>query len=248
VTGVIERNVSAFAAPPTPAVRLILSEPAPPGLTLNFGLVPLGMSKTSYVEIGNWGNQTFTVTQFAINADPPNQGLFVLGQAAPLPVPPQGSQFLGITFTPAAMVANGNHAVLAVVCDNPNQPNHPLQLLGFGIAPSIVVLPQALNFGNTSVSETAALSIYNVGAIALHVRGDSFQFLDAGGAVSRDFQLLEGSQPAAQSDLTLQPGLSRTFTIRFRPSTTGDRAATMTVRSDDPDHPMIQVRVTGTGV
>jgi len=50
------------------------------------------------------------------------------------------------------------------------------------------------------------------------------------------------------SGRTLPPNLSCTTRIDFAPTVTGEQSATLDVPSNDPDHPLAQVSITGQGL
>jgi uncharacterized repeat protein (TIGR01451 family) len=103
----------------------------------------------------------------------------------------------------------------------------------------ITVAPLSLDFGDQAVDAGPTLSktvsITNDGGADLHISavtatGDSgaFNLADSG-------------------ESTLTPGGTRTIEVAFDPATTGAKAVTLTIQSDDPDEPGVAVNLSGVG-
>jgi len=98
-----------------------------------------------------------------------------------------------------------------------------------------------LGFGDQQVGTTVRrrMVLHSVGAADLHVSG----ITGATGDVA-----VESVPPGAAFPLTLTSGIRQPFDVVFAPSAAGDRGAFLSVDSDDPDHPAVEMKVTGFGV
>jgi hypothetical protein len=96
-----------------------------------------------------------------------------------------------------------------------------------------------LAFGTVSVntSATRVVQLFNTGSSTLHISG--FDRVDG----SSDFSVSSG----AGTPVTLAPGEELDYTVRFRPTSTGNKMATFQVNSDDPYTPQFQIPASGTG-
>jgi Abnormal spindle-like microcephaly-assoc'd, ASPM-SPD-2-Hydin len=96
-----------------------------------------------------------------------------------------------------------------------------------------------LAFGQVAVGERATriVQLFNVGSADLHV----VSFTRTAG--SPEFSIISG--PA--TPVTVAPGEEIDYTVQFAPTSPGDKTATFTVQSDDPNSPT-QIPASGTGV
>jgi hypothetical protein len=106
-------------------------------------------------------------------------------------------------------------------------------------APDISVTPSSHNFGSVNVGSSASFNftVRNDGSAPLHVSSSSIS-----GAAAGSFSITSGGGAA-----TLSPGATRTLAVRFTPSSSGTKAATLRVSSDDPDEGLVDVTLQGQG-
>jgi subtilisin family serine protease len=102
-------------------------------------------------------------------------------------------------------------------------------------APDIAVAPESLDFGPVYIGLTTSLPLIvtNIGAIPLVVSGVSTDNAEFG---------------VDPSGFVLPPSASRIVTVDYTPATEGPVAGTLTIDSDDPDHPQLDVGLAGEGV
>jgi hypothetical protein len=111
--------------------------------------------------------------------------------------------------------------------------------------PDISVSPTTYNFGNIVVGNSSApqtFTISNTGTADLHISGmilsdDSNYSLNVNG----------GSSPCGITTPTIAPDSSCTVSVTFSPSSTGTKNAILTINSDAPDTPTLDVPLSGTG-
>ncbi|TGL41463.1 choice-of-anchor D domain-containing protein [Leptospira perdikensis] len=92
---------------------------------------------------------------------------------------------------------------------------------------------------NTTNGKLASLTIQNTGTASLTLPGSPIVTLT--GTDSAHFQLTQPSQS------TLAPNASVTFTLRFKPTTTGLKTANVRLSTSDPALSAFQLTFTGTG-
>jgi hypothetical protein len=136
----------------------------------------------------------------------------------------------------ASGLGTGTYAASAHILSNdPAAPDTAVKVtLDVTGAPDIVFSPATLDFGAhfTGARDTLALTVGNVGVDPLDVRdvrSDRAEFF----AEATPFRLL--------------PGEAATFPVVFAPSDVADVHATLTLASNDPDHPLAQVALHGVG-
>lgn len=98
-----------------------------------------------------------------------------------------------------------------------------------------------LGFGDQQVGTTVRrrMVLHSVGTADLQITAID----GATGDVA-----VESVPAGATFPLTLASGVRRSFDVVFTPSATGDRGAFLMVSSNDPEHPAIEVKVTGLGI
>lgn len=115
------------------------------------------------------------------------------------------------------------------------QPNLTMLIFGSELANG-----ETLNFGTGTIGTPAfiyTVSVRNDGATDLA----GFP-LSLGGAHPGDFAINANNLPASLGIFT-----SATFSVRFTPSASGPRTATLTIGSNDPDQPVSTLTLTGVG-
>lgn len=103
----------------------------------------------------------------------------------------------------------------------------------------LIAVNADLGFGTLCVgtSESRLVQIFNVGSTDLHISS----FFRASG--STDFSLL----PSPATPVTIQPGEELDFTIKFAPSSVGNKTAVFQINSDDPFRPTYTLFASGAG-
>lgn len=84
---------------------------------------------------------------------------------------------------------------------------------------------------------TRILQLFNVGSAPLHISS----IIRAAG--SADFQIISGPS----TPVTIAPGEEIDYTVRFKPTVSGNQTATFQINSDDPYQPARQLSASGTG-
>ena len=123
-------------------------------------------------------------------------------------------------------------SALALGCDDP---------AGVGSSPSIVSSDAALAFGEIDLSFGASLAetltVWNVGTGDLQIQSVSLT-----GAAAGEFALESGAGATL-----LVPGTRQDIVVVFNPASLGTKGATLQIASSDPDMPVTEVDLAGTG-
>lgn len=200
--------------------------------------VPVGASGQLQVEISNDGMEDLVLgaiadtdvieAPFDIVADTCSGQTLVSSAACTLTV----------RFTPEA---EGEFTdSFNIPSNDPESPNVyvTLNAVGGPPVPDIEVSPaEGLAIGGVSVGGSGAgtVTLSNAGDAALTVSAISITGADA-------------AEFAQTNDCTiLDPGASCEVTVTLMPTTAGDKVATLTVASDDPDQPMLDIALSGRG-
>lgn len=184
-----------------------------------FGNVPVGSSQSLIVSLSNPGTGAVTISQATLTGS----GFTMSGLSTPLTLAPSQSSSFTVNFVPAAAgTANGSISLVS------NAANSPLAigLSGAGTQPQISIVPGAVNFGTLSVgltnSQTVAVS--NPGTASLSVTQSA--------GPGTGFGMTGLGLP-----LTVAPGKSSSFTVNFRPTSTGNQTSSIVLVSNAPGSP-----------
>jgi hypothetical protein len=150
-------------------------------------------------------------------------------------LPPGQSRTLSIRFAPTG--AGVLQATLSVESNDPNQPMVTVALSGAALGiPSISVTPSEVDFGTLVLGQSSerAITVRNTGSAELIV--SSVNTNDAAFDVS------------GETAFALASGESRRLTIRFLPTTVGQRQVSLIIESNDTNQPTLSVVLSGRAV
>lgn len=209
-------------------------------VTLSFGSVDVGSTRTLQTTISNTGGAELEVTGLSFRTG--TSGDFDLNTApeTPFTIPASGLVKVLVDYTPGG--EGGDTGALEVKSDSPGEELVTVSLSGSGVVPAadecaISVNPLALDFGSVEVDAARTLSakVTNAGSLACEV--------DA--VVSSS----DGTFNLVSSDaFTVSPGGSTYVRVEYLPVYLGDDAGTLDLSSNDPDNAAIAVPLSGTGV
>ena len=213
------------------------------GDALAYGVVGVGSFSPRVLVIRNTG--TAPLTGIAASLSGPDAAHFTLFSTPAASVTAGNTSNFSVRFTPASF--GFKQARLTIVSNDPNEGTYDVLLSGFGAEPDIAVeqpagisLPDggAKNFGNVNVGVTNTLTftLFNTGLDVLRNLSATVT-----GTEAADFLL-------AGSTANLPAGSNRTFTVAFAPQSYGERAALLTLLSDDPDESPYEINLSGTGI
>lgn len=209
-------------------------------LAVAFGTQLISTSSAAQtVTVSNTGNGALQVSGIVLGGA--NSGDFAQsttcgnGLAPPVAPATSTSCAISVTFRPTALGTRA--ATLTINSNDPTNPHVVVSLSGAGTALSLSAT--ALSFapqlvGTSSVAQTVTLS--NGGTTSVAITG-----IAAGGTNAADFTV------ANNCGATLAAARSCTITVRFAPTASGARAATVSIRDSDPTSPQ-SVVLAGTAI
>ena len=195
--------------------------------SIDFGPVSIGETKLDTIQVVNNLGIAQVVT--------------FVGIASPFSVTPNGQEIGAnqsmefiLSFNPTEL---GDYNLEVEVDGNISAQSGSafLTLQGEGTQVEISVNPTSLDFGSTAIggSSTAQIAVYNNGTGVMLVDGITFD---------------NDMWNTATSSLTINEGENESFTIIFTPDLAGAWSGTMSLASNDPNVPVLEVPLTGTGV
>ena len=196
---------------------------------VDFGAVVVEDQATRGLTIGNAGRRTLTLA----GADTDREE-FVLLDAFPIEIDPAGEAEIRLGFSP--MDEGPVRGTLTVNTDDPWRPTLTVPLSGTGAAPDIGVFPESIVFERTFVGreQPSILRVANLGAGVLTVfraeLTDAIQF-----SVSLD------------DTLRITSSQRQSLDVVFRPARTGLQRAALTLFSNDPNEPELEIPLEGFG-
>jgi hypothetical protein len=148
----------------------------------------------------------------------------------PLVVGPGDSVKVPIRFAPSTLGAKSG--VITIFSDDPDSPSRQVDVSG-NVPPGDIVVTGSTDFGDVCPQDLAekTVSVCNVGLCNLNVSSAAIDCLD--------FTIINNPFPAAVShDFCLD------LVIRFTPTSAGPKTCTLTIVSDDPDTPIVNLTLT----
>lgn len=216
--------------------------------TIDFGeALPGGTPTSRVVTLRNTGNGT--LSGIAPQLIGTHAGDFAINPPLPASLPPGQSTTFTLTFSPGA---TGNRSASLQIGSNDASANpFVVALSGVGAVVSDIALEQPVgtnlvsgfgfvSYGSTLVRDgwlERSFTVRNTGTATLS--GISLSLSGPGAA---DFEIR--SSPASNIAI----GGSAAFVIRFTPRAGGDRAALLSVTSNDPDENPFNLTLTGFGI
>ncbi|MCA9524341.1 MAG: choice-of-anchor D domain-containing protein [Myxococcales bacterium] len=153
---------------------------------------------------------------------------------------PGQSCTITVSFLPSA--GGERTAELQIVSNAPDSPTTAISLVTIDMAPFIQIDPAGADFGkqNLGVAMTRTLTVSNKGTSGpLKLSSATI-----GGPASADYEVTGGTCKSA--DLAVDE--SCTVIVSFTPSVASRRQATLTLSSNDPARPMVEVALDGIGI
>lgn len=195
-----------------------------PVTTVDFGNVAVGATASRTVQVRNVGDALLTVgalgslvapvTPFAITDNQCTGQVLAGGATCPITV----------RFTPFGR--DGVAQAFDVASSDATRPNLVVQLVGVGTPPGALRVPETLRFEDTPVGDSQQLQLVvrNVGQGPLDVTRLA---VDGDG----DFTIVDATP------FTIPPGESAERTLRFAPTTEGERTGRLVIGTNDPFAP-----------
>jgi hypothetical protein len=199
--------------------------------SLNFGNVRVGQVRDLLLTVRNVGEAQLTVSSITSN----NALFSVTSPTGSFNLAPGASTLVNLRFAPTS--AGVKTALLSLNSNDPSLPRVDVALTGTGLAPFIEVTPASLSFGNiaTGESKTLPITVRNTGNTTLNISS----------ITSSDPQF---TISLLTTNFSLPAGSSVNFNVRFAPTSAGVKTATLSLNSNDPNRPRVDVPMTGTGL
>lgn len=207
---------------------------------LAFGSMQQGQTKSLTVTLGNTGNANCTVSaltksgsaDFSYGAGAP---------VAPFTITPGSSVVVPISYTPSNVGVDSGG--LQIASNDPANPSVVVALSGTGdpvpATSNITVAPTAIAYGPVRVGQSRTLSA------VIGNTGDAACTVNALGITGGDFSL--GSS-APGTPFSVAPGASISIPVVYAPVGLANGIGTLVVTSTDPNNPVINVGLSGSGV
>jgi len=159
------------------------------------------------------------------------------------PVLPNQARTAALVFRPRQRGPSGL-TFLSIRTSDSRTPQVLLQLTGEGRAPVASLAPSSLDFGTLdlliqTVKSSGPLNINNTGDLPLRILNGGIEIV---GPDADDFLIIPGSDTGEEE---LEPLQSRTFRLRFRPTTGGPKSAAARIRTSDPARPVLDLPLKG---
>lgn len=210
---------------------------------IDFGSVPTGQTVTADLVVKNNGSAALEIQPPAFLRGNSPDIAFVDPPTEATTLAPGESMMLTASYTAAAAVATST-AVL--VSNDPTNPQQAIPMLGRPQRPDLVVSPESIAYGNVGqgVTSTRTLSLFNNGTqelvvSAMTVNGTAEFFLEPNGNFPPTTGGGEGIIP---------PMGSVEVRVSYAPNNLGQDLARLTIASNDPDEPSLDVPLSGTGL
>lgn len=228
--------------PDSPTLKVALTGQATliaePELTLSaasidFNTVQIGSNANRMVTVTNNGTAELNISNIALVGSDASEFAQTNNCAV---VAPAENCALSITFSPAS--EGEKSATINIASNDPSNPNAVISISAQGTSqpqPNIAVAPSTLSFTTTLVGEARQIivTVANVGDAPLTIS----QFTIAGDNAAAFSQSNDCSTIAVFSICTL--------TATFTPNESGSLSATLTISSNDPDSPSLNVPLSG---
>jgi FtsP/CotA-like multicopper oxidase with cupredoxin domain len=221
-------NVAATSLVPVASVN-------PTSLAFGGNLVNV-TSAPKTVTLTNTGFATLTITGITLTGANPTY--FAQTSPACTSLAHNASCTISVTFTPPVIGAAS--AAISIASNDPNTPV-TVSLTGTGFAPVIGITPTAEAFGNqrygTVSGNGTAIKVSNTGTGLLTISS-----ITVTGTNPADFTR------TTTCGATLAVGSTCTISVKFGPKAVGARSARVTISSNDPVNPTMNVTLTGPGI
>jgi uncharacterized membrane protein len=202
-------------------------------LTVDFGGVDIGLTRSENVEVTNLGGATLTVSAVYLSGS----GDFTYAAGSlPGTLAPGASRTISVVYTPSDALPDGG--VLTVVSDDADEPVVDVDLSGQPAdEPIIDVDPWVADFGDVKVNTlaTETVLVYNQGGADLEIYSCTR---------SGDPNFWIETSPAGS---TVPAGGSVPMEIGFSPSLEAVYSGTVDIASNDPYDPVVTVELLGAG-
>ena len=191
--------------------------------SIEFGLLSSGETEVKDFTVRNIGAGTLNVSDIVVGT---GLAFKVLGPDVTFDLEPGEELAVDVEFTP--MGADENFGRVLVISDDPDTPEAPVDLLGHGAVPDLVIEPASFNFEDAFIpcGATKDLTLSNQGSEELVITALDYT---SGGELSIPLAAIRSQLP-----IRLGPGDSTTVTVTYAPLSAGSDTGVLEVTSNDP--------------
>ena len=197
--------------------------------SMDFGDVVVGNSPVKNIQITNTGNRQLTIYGITSN----NEQFVVINSTTT--IAPGNTATISVRFSPLS--SGLKTGTVSINSDDPDTPTKIVILQGNGIVvpvPDIDVFPTSIDFGLVEVNKSLSkdLRIYNRGNATLQISSitsDNVQF-------------------TVLNATSIPSGGTMLLSVRFIPTSMGQKTGTITIVSNDPDEPSVSISIYGDGM
>ena len=203
---------------------------------LAFGDVRVGITRLRELIVTNTGLADLTVNSVSFTGVDPS--LFELTETnLPFTLAPLERDTIRVNFLPPS--GGDKSATLLISSTDPDDDPRNILLTGRGVRPDIASDTPNHDFGEIAVgeNESVIITLSNEGLGSLLITETEILGTD-----SDDFQIIGGGGRA-----TIGPGNQRFLTVRFNPSSLGQKEAFLRIVNDDPDENPFDIPLSGFG-
>ena len=208
----------------------------------NYDSVDVDTNSIWTLQISNQGDADLILKNILL--EPEENNFFYFDEPHPIlpdTIAPDNHFDLRLKYMPTK--SGTDTALVKIFSDDPINNLVSVKLQGIGVAPQIVVSSFDLDFGSIpfDTDSSALFTIYNYGDRNLEIYANQVQL---SGADTSLFQLDKN----LHKDKLLSPGDSVQHTIQFSPKNLGLKQALLSIGSNDPANPQIQINLSGIGI
>jgi hypothetical protein len=201
-------------------------------LSINYGGRPTGTSNSQTILVTNDLSTPLTISDIALQGT--DTGDFSLKSGCGSSLESGGDCTITVTFKPPV---GGTRTASLVITDNAPAGSQTVPLTGVGLA--IKLTPTSLKFGTVTLGRTSSLpvTVTNISAAAVNITAPGITIV---GGAAGDYSQTDNCGS------TIAAGNSCTITVKFTPTMTGARSATLELNDNGGGSPQ-KVPLSGTG-
>jgi hypothetical protein len=204
----------------------------------NYGSVEVGTGSTQGFTVSNTGGATLNVSSTSVIGTDASQFIITSGGGS-FSLSPGANRTVNVQFHPTS--AGSKSATLRLASNDPDEDPLDVSLSGTGVTiPDISASPNPSSYGGVMVGSYSdnTIVVRNDGTGSLNVSSTAIT-----GTNSSQFNIQSGG-----GSFSLSPGATRDIEVRFSPSSTGSKNATLQISSNDPDEDPYNVGLNGSGI
>jgi hypothetical protein len=203
---------------------------------LNFGEVTSSTDTSSYIIIQNDGNLYLDISGKTITGND-NAAFSIISGSGPVSLDRKKADTIRIKVNSATQTIGDKTAQFQAVSNDSSNLNPKVDLFASIKSPAIIKSLSVLVFDTTTIGDSKDSTFT--------IRNDGNSPLIISGVLTSDFQYNDFIVSGVKAGEALEPGTTRTISVKFKPLDIGTRSSRVLIRSNDPRNPEISVIVRG---